>query len=300
MKLSVLVPCYNEELYIKRCIDSLLNQTIKIDEILILNDGSTDNTLSIIKKYESENDNIKVLSVENKGLSAGRNTLINNCNGDYFYFVDADDWVENKCIENFKNKIFENEYECIFSPCYKNNKTFKANSQIKKNTTKEKYCINNLTYVWNIFIKKSFWFDNKLFFNEDHKMFEDIGAYVKIMAKLNNAGFILEKSYHWTTDKNPKNRFVFEKDKLDQAIGQMETSFIYAHREFNGNNPRYINDILAFLLSININYVLFLSKGISKKEYIKKIKQIEEKNGIIKFPKSPWKFIFFILYKFSF
>lgn len=134
MKLSVLVPCYNEELYIKRCIDSLLNQTIKIDEILILNDGSIDNTLLIIKEYELNNDNVRVLNIENKGLTAGRNTLINNCKGDYFYFIDADDWVEDKCVQHFKDKISEKEYECIFSPCYKNNKTFKTHSKIKKNT----------------------------------------------------------------------------------------------------------------------------------------------------------------------
>lgn len=297
MKLSVLVPCYNEELYIKRCIDSLLNQTIKIDEILILNDGSIDNTLLIIKEYELNNDNVRVLNIENKGLTAGRNTLINNCKGDYFYFIDADDWVEDKCVQHFKDKISEKEYECIFSPCYKNNKTFKTHSKIKKNTTKEKYCINNLTYVWNIFFKKSFWIDNNLSYDEKYKMFEDIGAIVKIMIKLNDAGFILEKSYHWTTDKNPKSRFVFEKDKLDMAIGQMQSSFIDANNEFKGQNPRYVNDILAFLLSININYILFLSEGISKKEYMKKIKKIEKENGRVKFPKSPWKFMFFILYK---
>ena len=84
MKLTALVPCYNEELYIKRCIDSLLNQTIKIDEILILNDGSTDNTLLIIKEYELNNDNVRVWNIENKGLTAEGKTLINNCKGGYF------------------------------------------------------------------------------------------------------------------------------------------------------------------------------------------------------------------------
>ena len=65
-------------------------------------------------------------------------------------------------------------------------------------------------------------------------MFEDIGSIEKKMSKLNEAGFILEKSYHWTTDKNPKSRFVFEKDKLDMAIGQMQSSFIDANNEFKG------------------------------------------------------------------
>ena len=79
MKLSVLVPCYNEELYIKRCIDSLLNQTIKIDAILILNGGSTGNTLLIIKAYELNNDNVSVLNIAKKGLTAGSNTFIYKC-----------------------------------------------------------------------------------------------------------------------------------------------------------------------------------------------------------------------------
>ena len=81
-------------MYIKRGIDSILNLTIKLDEILILFDGSTENTLLIIIEYELNNDNVTVLNIEYKGLTAGRNTSINNCIGDYFYFVDADVWVE--------------------------------------------------------------------------------------------------------------------------------------------------------------------------------------------------------------
>ena len=71
------------------------------------------------------------------------------------------------------------------------------------------------------------------------------------------------------------------------AIGQMQSSFIDAINEYKGQNPRYLNDILAFLLSINVNYILFLSEGISKKEYMKEIKKIEKENGKVKFPKSP-------------
>ena len=102
-------------------------------------------------------------------------------------------------------------------------------------------------------------------------MFEDFGAIVKIMIILNDAGFILEISYHRTTDKNPKSRFVFEKDKLDMAIGQMQSSFIDAKNEFKGHNPGYVNDMVPFLLSKNINSILILSEGFTKKEYMKKI-----------------------------
>jgi glycosyltransferase involved in cell wall biosynthesis len=91
MKYTILIPCYNAEKYIDRCLNSLINQDHKDLEIIVLNDGSTDSSLNILNSYKEKDRRIKIISRENKGLSVTRNDLIREVNTDYFYFIDADD-----------------------------------------------------------------------------------------------------------------------------------------------------------------------------------------------------------------
>ncbi|HBH6553357.1 TPA: glycosyltransferase family 2 protein, partial [Enterococcus faecium] len=93
VKISVIVPCYNVEKYIDECINSLINQTLKDIEIILLNDGSTDNTLAILKKYEKLDSRIKVYEHKNMGLGPTRNRGIKIANGEFLAFVDSDDFV---------------------------------------------------------------------------------------------------------------------------------------------------------------------------------------------------------------
>ena len=81
VKLSVIIPVYNVEKYLKRCLDSVINQTLKDIEILCINDGSTDDSLSILEEYKSKDSRIVVITQENKGLAATRNVGIENANG---------------------------------------------------------------------------------------------------------------------------------------------------------------------------------------------------------------------------
>ena len=94
--LSILIPVYNAEKFLKRCLNSIVlqknyNQRI---EILLVNDGATDNSLSIINDFSLRYENINVISRENRGIGATRNELIENAKGKYFWFVDADDYVD--------------------------------------------------------------------------------------------------------------------------------------------------------------------------------------------------------------
>lgn len=93
MKFSVIVPVYNTQEYLKRCIESVLNQTYKNYEIILINDGSTDNSLEILKKYES-NKKVKVISQKNHGLSYTRNVGISHATGNYIILLDSDDFLE--------------------------------------------------------------------------------------------------------------------------------------------------------------------------------------------------------------
>lgn len=92
--ISVIIPAYNVEPYIERCLKSVVNQTYKNLEIIIINDGSTDNTPFLCDKWEKQDKRIRVIHKENGGLSSARNIGIENAQGDYLAFVDSDDWIE--------------------------------------------------------------------------------------------------------------------------------------------------------------------------------------------------------------
>ena len=97
-KLSIIVPVYNASKYLERCLDSVINQTLKEIEIICINDGSSDNSKTILENYAKKDNRIKIINQKNLGLSASRNKGIKYANGEYIFFVDADDWIElNTC-----------------------------------------------------------------------------------------------------------------------------------------------------------------------------------------------------------
>ena len=109
---SILIPCYNGEKYLDRSIKSALNQTYKNIEIVIGNDGSTDKSLEIIQKYQKQYPNIiRIINSDNHGLAWQRNNLIENSKGDYFTFLDTDDFLTAKAIEKLTKPIFKNQTE---------------------------------------------------------------------------------------------------------------------------------------------------------------------------------------------
>lgn len=106
-KVSIIVPVYNVEKYLERCLESLINQTYKNIEIIIINDGSTDNSLRILKEYERIDSRIKLIDKNNEGLSQTRNVGINISTGEYITFVDSDDWIELDFLKKMINLIEE-------------------------------------------------------------------------------------------------------------------------------------------------------------------------------------------------
>lgn len=100
-KLSVIIPIYNVEKYIPQCLDSILNQVFKDFEIICVNDGSSDNSLSVLQSYKAKDDRIIIIDKKNEGSGVARNAGLSIAKGDYIYFIDGDDWVE----ENVFDKI---------------------------------------------------------------------------------------------------------------------------------------------------------------------------------------------------
>ena len=97
---SVIVPVYNVELYLSRCVDSILNQTYKNIEIVLVDDGSPDRCPEICDEYRNKYENVMVVHKKNGGLASARNAGMDVASGEYLFFVDSDDWIDNTCIED--------------------------------------------------------------------------------------------------------------------------------------------------------------------------------------------------------
>ena len=111
--ITIVINVYNREKYIKKCLDSIVNQTYKNLEILIVDDGSTDNTVKICKSYKDKR--IRIISGKNTGISLARNVGIDNAKGNYLYYVDSDDFIELDTIEYLYKLI--KKYNVDISTC---------------------------------------------------------------------------------------------------------------------------------------------------------------------------------------
>lgn len=96
---SVVIPVYNVEQYLRQCLDSVVNQTYQNLEIICVNDGSPDHSINILNEFASKEGRVKVFTIENLGLSGARNVGVAHCTGEYLMFLDSDDWVDNDVIE---------------------------------------------------------------------------------------------------------------------------------------------------------------------------------------------------------
>ena len=112
-KVSIIVPVYNVEKYLEKCLDSLVMQTLKDTEIIVVNDGSTDSSSEIIKKYEEKYENIKSYSKKNGGLSDARNYGLKYVTGEYVAFLDSDDYVDKTLYEKMYNKAIEEKADYV-------------------------------------------------------------------------------------------------------------------------------------------------------------------------------------------
>ena len=112
-EISVIIPVYDVEKYLKECLDSVVNQTFNDIEIICINDGSTDNSLKILNSYAKTDKRMKVISRENKGVGNARNTGLNVAKGKYIYFMDSDDFLELDALNELYNLIKEKSCDLI-------------------------------------------------------------------------------------------------------------------------------------------------------------------------------------------
>ena len=107
MKLSIIIPVYNIKQYLSKCLNSILEQSFKDFEIICVNDGSTDNSLAILQEFKDKDERIIIIDKKNEGSGVARNTALDIAKGEYVYFVDGDDWLENDALEKIISKADE-------------------------------------------------------------------------------------------------------------------------------------------------------------------------------------------------
>lgn len=172
--ISVIIPVYNAEKFIGRCIDSVIDGTYKNVEIICVNDGSRDSSLSLLKEYEKKDSRIKVIDKENGGVSSARNAGMDAAGGEYIAFIDADDWIHRSCLEIMVNAACSENADIIKCSHKVVNKTEAQtdidaeNSSVRPMTDSE---AENLHYVWGLLYKseviKKYRFSEKLILSED-------------------------------------------------------------------------------------------------------------------------------------
>lgn len=199
-KVSVIVPVYNVEKYIDRCIKSLINQSFKDYEIVIVNDGSRDNSQKIIDKYVKKYPE-KIVSYikENGGVSSARNYGINNARGKYLTFVDSDDYVSKDYLKLLYDKITENDNDMVFSDVYKkkNDVTEVMMGLRSENIDIHKNALISLPATWNKMYKKSLFTNNNIIYPEEIRLGEDLATITKLILHAKNIGYVNTPIYYY-------------------------------------------------------------------------------------------------------
>lgn len=283
--ISVIVPVYNVEKYLKRCLDSITNQSFKNLEILVINDGSTDSSAEICDNYALKDSRIRVIHKKNGGLSDARNVGIQAATGNYIGFVDSDDFIHKdfyhvlyNTMKNYQCDVVEVGYKEVFEnenvPLEEYTIMDEEVSAIKY-FEKDKAVINSIldhdlrNYAWNKLYKRELW-DNIKF--PKGKLFEDVFTTYQIFNNCTKIVKVEKKLYYYFQRANSIVNSKFSLKKLDhfEALNEV-MGFI----ELNYPKAAPITNIKYYMESLNYLSVLIQNRN-----------SIENSNEIIKTMKS--------------
>lgn len=213
IKVSVIISAYNMEQYIARCIESICDQTLKEIEIIVVNDGSNDNTLNIVEQLYKTDSRIKIVNKENGGISSARNYGLDYANGKYVLFIDADDWIDRYTCENMYNYAIKNDCDIVMcnANLYYDNDICKPMNEIglsnhtMKDLLNELIIGNMLPAIWNKLIKRDLFKTHDIKFpigismGEDFYVVTQLIFYSKKIAKIDEAHIYYFQRKHGIT-----------------------------------------------------------------------------------------------------
>lgn len=229
--LSVIVPVYNVSLYLETCIQSLLNQSYKNCEFIFINDGSTDNSLDILKAFQSTDPRIKIIDQENQGVSIARNNGIASAIGTYIGFVDADDWVEDDFYQKLVQAIECYQCDLVLSNIrnYFNGKTVDSNYPFPINQILERKFIEQTIFTHlisnddlysscNKLFRRSILTQNHVFFPPGNALSEDNIFNLKYFNFTQSMVYLDYTGYNYREVEGSATRNVTKHNYIDNAI----------------------------------------------------------------------------------
>lgn len=213
-KISIIIPVYNVEDYLEECLDSIINQPLKDIEIICVNDGSTDKSLDILKKYATKDKRIKVINQKNKGLSGARNSGLKIAIGKYVFFIDSDDYLLKDSLEKLYVKATKEDAQIlIFSAITEPRKLSNENKWLENRLTQpnkqytkfsKDIIFNEITarpFVWNKLFKLEFLRNFNLTFDENVKFGEDQVFLLKTYSHVQRLFFFNHIAYVYRIDR---------------------------------------------------------------------------------------------------
>lgn len=279
--ISVVIPAYNVEKYLAKCIDSVVKSANQNIEIIVVNDGSTDNSEAIISEYKEKYPYIKYIKKTNGGLSDARNEGVKYANGDYLCFVDSDDYISESLFQDLE-KYIDNDYDLIK---YKMIKVDENYNEIERVDGPVFECKSGeaafnelygsdvmLQPAWLYLYKKSFWDENKFEYPVGKKH-EDFAITSLVMLKAKTVASTNVYGYYYVQSSSSITRGIDEEKKFNMAKDLLEhyDYMIVKIKEYDISDKTKEN-----LKAYYTNCIILKLKDLSgdrKKEFIKEIKK---------------------------
>ena len=261
-KVSIIVPVYNAECYLRKCLDSIINQDFKDWELLLIDDGSTDTSLSICQKYSKFDNRIFVFHKDNGGVSSARNYCLKEAKGEWIAFVDADDWLE----PNYLTDLLQCEDSDMVIGGYKNEQhnnkiTDKRKTlEIKDIDFSEKETNKIFYFPWRRIYRKNIIYANNICFDEKMRLSEDTCFTIYYLAFCKRIGLSSECNYIYRTNDSSKYILNYEEfkthcDKLKEAVVSFFTktgiSLSNIEQNISSNYFYYYKDYLNTINTYN-------------------------------------------------
>lgn len=273
--ISIIIPVYNVEKYLSRCINSILSQSYKDLEIILVDDGSPDNSPRLCDEIAQKDSRVVVIHKSNGGLSSARNAGLDIAKGEYIFFVDSDDWLSSKeVLEQFYNKAIENNSSFVFG--LMNSATDKTITPLKVNN---RYKEDDLFLLSNpyLFSACNKLYKKELFKNirfELNRVNEDVDIIPLIFQNALNPICLREYSYCYYINTSSITRSVFNKKRFD-----MFKSVSHVYKEFDGTNKQkkiFYQNLFGFQI---FSVYLSILKSSNKKENLKEFVSLLKYSG---------------------
>lgn len=256
-KVSIIIPIYNSSSYIEKCVNSVLKQTYKNIEIILINDGSTDNSLDIIKNISSKNNNVKYYTQKNSGVAKTRNRGIKYSNGDYVMFIDNDDYIDSNYVENFVKEL-DDDTDYIIGGYRRVD--LKGNTLYSKKFKNTPWSYYMFVTPWGKIFKKEFLIKNNIEFLPV-KMGEDIYFTALSISYSNNRKIINYIGYNWLDNTESVSNTIHKKNN---SQNNEDLLFLFDNI-LKKSNKNYIEKnktiIKYFFIKTIIWYIMYSGKG---------------------------------------